>query len=220
MRHGLLRACIASLSAVIIIQSASAQMDPPPVEDVHIHLDSGAVVQRGDAGDVLFADVVHVEGAATMRLLFDDLSLGQTAPDAQPTAVRITSLYDGGQQYLTQTSANQWGFTSAYFNGDTLLIELIAGSNADPRRVAASIVEITRNESAVPRTICGPTDDRVISTDPRVGRVISNGCTAWLINDAQHCMLTAGHCTVPNFNVIEFNYPPSNSEGVWQHAHP
>lgn len=219
MRHGTLLASIGAI-ALTIIQSATAQMEPPRVDDVDIRLDSGSVTSRNDSAGVIFSDVVHVEGAATMRLLFDDVSLGKNPSNNQPAILRITSLRDGGQQFLTVTTAKQWGFTSAYFNGDTLLIEIIAGANAGPSRVAASTVEVTRDESIAPRTICGPTDDRVISTDPRVGRVISNGCTAWLINDAQHCMLTAGHCTVPNFNVIEFNYPPSNSEGVWQHAHP
>ena len=34
------------------------------------------------------------------------------------------------------------------------------------------------------RSICGPTDDRELSDDPRSARAVPIGCTAWLFNDA------------------------------------
>jgi len=44
-------------------------------------------------------------------------------------------------------------------------------------------------------TICGPTDDRVLSFDLRQGRLKPIGCTAWLISE--DVFLTAAHCGVP-----------------------
>lgn len=220
MRHGFLLAIILVVLPGFV-RPAAAQMDAPQQLDVAVRIDSGQVLNRTGSAGVIFTDVLHIPGSATIRLLFDALTLGKAPADSQPTMLRITSLRDGGQQYLNAESAKQWGLTSAFFNGDTLLLELIADVRAAPSHVAVTTAVITPDFQAAPRTICGATDDRLPSTDPRVGRVISNGCTAWLINDAQHCMLTAGHCAAASgFNVIEFNYPISNNEGVWQHAHP
>lgn len=51
----------------------------------------------------------------------------------------------------------------------------------------------------IAETICGPTDDRVLSFDFRQGRLVMPGtCTAWLISE--DVFLTAGHCGAPNEN--------------------
>jgi len=40
--------------------------------------------------------------------------------------LRITSLLDGAVQHLTPTTLAQWQFRSAFFNGDSVLVELFA----------------------------------------------------------------------------------------------
>src|SRR5690606_4743604 len=69
-------------------------------------------------------------------------------------------------------------------------------------------------------TICGPTDDRTLSSDQRVGRNQPTGCTSWLINDCNHCFLTAGHCAGSGLQVVQFNVPLSTSGGSLQHPGP
>lgn len=63
---------------------------------------------------------------------------------------------------------------------------------------------------SAPETICGSTDDRVLSFDPKVGRLSQfgeyKGCTATLISDS--CAISAGHCLAV-LDVIEFNTSPS-----------
>ena len=73
-------------------------------------------------------------------------------------------------------------------------------------------------EGAAPRqgagteAICGPTDDRIASTNPRAGRIMPIGCTGWLIDGGN--FLTAGHCIGADTQTVEFNVPASQADGT------
>jgi len=62
------------------------------------------------------------------------------------------------------------------------------------------------------KTICGPVDDRIPSTNPKIGRVLERtapaGCTVTLIG--RSCVVTAGHC-LSTFQIAEFNTLPSQN---------
>jgi len=60
--------------------------------------------------------------------------------------------------------------------------------------------------------ICGSTDDRVASANPRVGRIMPIGCTGWLIDGNR--LLTAGHCIGAATQTVEFNVPASQNNGT------
>ena len=60
--------------------------------------------------------------------------------------------------------------------------------------------------------ICGATDDRVASNNPRSGRIMPVGCTGWLIDGG--ALLTAGHCTGATMQTVEFNVPASQANGT------
>lgn len=67
----------------------------------------------------------------------------------------------------------------------------------------------TTTAQANSKSICGA-DDRELSTEPRVGRVLQPGdpagCTVTMISKG--CAITAGHC-VSTFGIVEFNTPVS-----------
>lgn len=67
-------------------------------------------------------------------------------------------------------------------------------------------------EGALPETICGTTDDRVASANPRAGRIMPIGCTGWLISGGS--FLTAGHCISSATQTVEFNVPSSLADGT------
>jgi hypothetical protein len=73
-------------------------------------------------------------------------------------------------------------------------------------------------EGAAPRqgagteAICGPTDDRIASANPRAGRIMPIGCTGWLIDGGN--LLTAGHCIGAATQTVEFNVPASQADGT------
>jgi V8-like Glu-specific endopeptidase len=127
------------------------------------------------------------------------------------------SVQDGGTQELNALHCREWGNKSAYFNGDSVEVEIVSLPGTGRNRAVLS--EVTVGYSMHSQSQCGPTDDRVLSNDPRQARVLPIGCTTWIINDCNHCFVTAGHCAT-GIGVVEFNVPPSSSTGALNHPSP
>lgn len=196
--------------------AASAQSTQPlPLTqfDAEVDISSGQVSNNGNQVTAVISEVVSVPGADWLRLSFDEVSLAGSKDAGNASYLRITSLEDGHVQYLDHDSIRQWRHTSAYFNGDAVLVEILAYPGT-----GFNELNITTVTAGTPPTlgesICGTTDDRTLSSDPRSARALPIGCTAWLIDDCEHCFLTAGHCN-PNgnssINVVQFNVPLSDN---------
>ena len=190
--------------------AASAQPKPIPFHIEPYVLDSG-LHQGNAAGTVTaFRQVARVAQAPWLRLHFDAYELGANS------YVTITSLKDGDQQRLDARTLAEWLKSTAYFNGDAVEVALHVAP--DGRDVFIRMREITVGEvpaaGPVPETICGTTDDRTPSADPRVGRIVPVGCTGWIIANGAH--LTAGHCTGATMQTLQFNVPPSMANGAIQ----
>jgi hypothetical protein len=172
---------------------------------------------------LLFSTEVRVPGAAWLRLWFDAAQLPGD-PAADGAFLRLTSLRDGATQHLDAQSLARWSNSSAYFNGDAVRVELFAYADTGPAQVSIARATVGDDPSYADRSICGPTDDRSLSADPRTGRLIlvgnNNPCTAWLIDDANRTLLTAGHCDPRTPYVVQFNCPLSDASGIVQHPPP
>lgn len=87
--------------------------------------------------------------------------------------------------------------------------------------MALSVLSMTAPLAAqdFSKSICG-SDDRELSSEPRIGRVLQPGdpagCTVTLISKG--CAITAGHC-VSTFGIVEFNTPVS-ANGHIQNSKP
>lgn len=174
----------------------------------------GRPIQR-----VVWSEEVERPGAAWIRVEFGDVDLSSGGGGVRESFLRVTSLADGHEQYLDADDLRVWGYTSAYFNGDAVRVELLSAPNS----TTADRVEITgvrSTDQVAPASLCGPDDDRVLSDDPRVARLMPIGCTAWLFGDQGSSMLTAGHCTPSGGNVVQFNVPISTSTGSYVHPAP
>src|SRR5262245_58757118 len=217
----LLAAAVIAIAAGVLGQSATAQPAPLVQRVVPLAIDSGPVQNNGPARAVIYSTVVKADHSAWIRLKFDEATLGRTPAGGQSTIVRMTSALDGGVQYMKAVHLRQWQNTSAYFNGDTVLIEIVADPGAPPSRLvinmvwAGELVDVVQGGIA---SICGA-DDRVLSDDPRAARILPVGCTGWIIDDVAHCMLTAGHCA-GGTDTIEFNVPLSSPSGALNHPGP
>ncbi|MFG0244351.1 MAG: GC-type dockerin domain-anchored protein [Phycisphaerales bacterium JB054] len=194
---------------------------PLITEPMPIDVDSGLVRNDGDAEAVIFSHTVFIPGAAALRLEFDEALLSGFVSDGSGSYLRIRSLFDGAEQRLDARHVEQWQHTSAYFNGDEVTIEIVAQPGTGANRLAMSVVQ-AEFEPFVDRSICGPTDDRELSSDNRSARLLPIGCTGWLMDDCNNCFLTAGHCSTSNssITVVEFNVPLSGSDGVLNHPAP
>jgi V8-like Glu-specific endopeptidase len=205
-------ACL--LALISLCSLCTAQTAPTTHADLPYPHDTGKVENDGKRDDVISSFTVSVPGCKWLRLFFSDVDL------PAGTELRVTSWKDGQVQTLDALTAAQWHNSTCYLNGDRVQVDLYAQVGAAPARLVLS--EVDAGLAAPSFSICGPTDDRVISLDARVARLLPVGCTGFLIDDCSGCMLTAGHCTdsaLP-LNVAQFNVPPSNADGSLNHPPP
>ncbi len=204
-------ACAALAMASTLSYSGFAQEAPPPSIPVPYTYDTGWVENRSSQRIVTVSFTVYQPQADWMRLYFKDIHLGRNPSfPGQGSILRLTSFLDGAVQELNATHVDQWQKSTAYFNGDSIQVEVLADPGSRSRLVMRSLdmgVAPVYDPSQ-----CGPNDDRVPSSDPRVARLLPIGCSGWMINDCAHCFLTAGHCT-SSLSVAQFNVPNSSSSG-------
>src|SRR5690606_535868 len=203
-RHALLLFAVLCLPAAAVAQTAPLRQHTEPYA-----LDSGR--HDGAAAEaVAFRATVEVPGAPWLRLAFAEAHLGEGS------YLTLTSRLDGAQQRLDAAALAEWYHTSAYFNGDAVEVALHVAPGDEG--VYVRMEEVVVGEVGAPESQCGPTDDRQNSDDPRAGRLLSVGCTAWLIHDDK--VVSAGHCTQSGASVLEFNVPLSTPGGGLQHPGP
>ncbi|MFO0835129.1 MAG: GC-type dockerin domain-anchored protein [Phycisphaerales bacterium] len=224
-------AMVAACGMVVGVNSAQAQVvgnrwvDPPtlptpPSHEEALSIDSGQVEAPADSDgpQIVFATFVESQGAPWLRLAFESLALAGDPANENAARLKITSMADGAVQWLNAETASQWRLTSAFMNGDTLLVELFASPNTGPSRIV--MTRVTVGEVGVDqRSICGNTDDRQLSYDDRNARH-SVGCSSWIINDLNSMFLTAGHCGTTTGHVMEFKVPLSTASGSLVHPGP
>ncbi len=205
------------------------EVNPIARRGVSLSVDSGKVAapsaRQTDSGRPIQVPIwsteVEIPDAAWVRLRFGDVELAPATDTARESYLRITSLYDGHEQYLDRKSLSEWSYTSAYFNGGRIRIEIMASPGTDTSMNRVQVISATASEpTAFPRSICGPVDDRVLSSDPRAARMMPIGCTGWLFGDQPHSFLSAGHCGPDTGDVMQFNVPLSTSGGTPQNPAP
>merc|ERR1719401_2299939 len=89
------------------------------------------------------------------------------------------------------------------------------GSGQSSRVVVTAVNVGVCEDDIGGQSICGPTDDRVPSSDVRAGRI--GGCTGWLISE--NVFVQAGHCGTPSSSRrLHFMYGTSSAPVVDQYA--
>eukprot|EP00985_Skeletonema_marinoi_P000924 scaffold372_cov181-Skeletonema_marinoi.AAC.1 len=168
-----------------------------------------------DSGDTKAATTdVSIDKAPWIQL---DLSDSQLAAGAQLT---ITG---GGtaSQVITSKGLASNGF-SAVFDGSSVRVELSSrggvrgNGNGNTSRVVVSNVKVGLcRDDGIANSICGDDDDRIPSTDVRMGRI--GGCTGWLISE--DVFIQAGHCGTPSSSTrIHFVFGTGNAAPEDQYA--
>ncbi|MCH7634672.1 MAG: trypsin-like serine protease, partial [Proteobacteria bacterium] len=178
-------------------------LDWPTGEIIPYALDSGVVSNVAAGSRAVFEGVVHVQDASWVRLYFGQVQL------APGSFVRMTSGLDNEVQELDAAALARWGNTSAYFNGDAVLVELVGGPKTARNRLVVD--HLSLELGIVPQVeTCGicDVDDREPSDQDWVGRLVPAGCTASVWNQ-DSCLVSVGHCVNADA-VIEFRVPLSN----------
>jgi hypothetical protein len=190
-----------------------------PVVGYHLPVWSGwsAITNPTETALTSAPIVVTQAGSPWLKLWFGGVDLGQGS------WIKVTGAQDEVVQLLDADALAAWSDSSAYFNGDTVVAELVVapGDTASAHVTGLDAGFLTPVGSD---TICGTTDDRVPSTEPRVGRLLNSSlnalCSGGLVS-SNSCYLTAGHCvTTGAVYTVEFNCPPSNAGGSIVHPGP
>jgi V8-like Glu-specific endopeptidase len=205
----LIGACVVAAPAL-----AQTPMPYPRGEFVDFSMDSGFQDNLADQAEVLFDGTVHVDNASWIRLYFTDTVINSGIEASQSGYIRITSALDNEVQELNDADLQMWNDTSAYFNGDTLYVELIGAPGSTGNRVAIAYVAVEYPVEGGTAGSCGicNTDDRVPSNVDWTARTLPVGCTASVYNE-QSCMVTAGHCSDgAGDQVAQFRVPASNGD--------
>ncbi|MAE77352.1 MAG: hypothetical protein CMJ85_10840 [Planctomycetes bacterium] len=210
-----------SLSLAISITAAvttiatglAAQSSPLDSQRRTLVIDSGVHDNTTDVERTAFQKLIHANLVPWMRVVFGETSLPGTSH------IEIVSVKDGHRHALGAAELAEWTNHSAYFNGDMLLVRLIVAPRTKGARFKTSAIVVGLPVNFGPATQCGPTDDRVPTTDKRTGRLLPAGCTAWLISSLS-CFSTAGHCRSTSQMTVQFNVPPSSSSGQIRHPGP
>lgn len=212
-----MRTFVPSLLAVFtafVGESAIAQstLEAPVGQYATYSLDSGTWANPATEPVSVFETTIQVVGAAWLRVYFDEVIL------EGDSFLRITSLQDGEAQPLNAAGLAMWSNTTAYFNGDSVSLELVAASGTARNRIVVSRVEfepgLVQGSATAQRGgsgqcgICGA-DDRTPTSEDWSCRLMSVGCTA-SVYTTNSCLVSAGHCITANL-VAQFRVPASLS---------
>ncbi|MCH2137293.1 MAG: hypothetical protein MK101_12075, partial [Phycisphaerales bacterium] len=188
------------------INPGGTTLDFPTGDFQDIDIASGRSINLAAKPKVVWEDILRVEGVAWLRLYFSDVHL------ENGSFIRVTSLHDGEVQELDSATMAMWDYSTAYFNGNALKVELVAaGFSIDNEfTIDEYAYEIGFADRGDGCGICG-NDDRAPSNDNNFARLFPVGCSATLYNE-ESCMVTAGHCLGQSGAVVQFNVPDSNSD--------
>ena len=200
--------------ALSLVASALCQEALSPLRTVAMNCDSGLLSNLDPAPRVLWTTDVTVAGD-WLQLHFADVNL----PPGSQLKIYAPVRPDWVQWHDARSIAD-YGCYSCQFVGPTLRIELVAGAATTGNRARIDSVAVLDVGTVVDvDTICGTTDDRVLSNDPRSGR-LNASCSAWLFS--AFAAGTAGHCMTSGTagKILHFNVPLSTASGTPVPSHP
>ena len=187
-----------------------AQISPPlPLEQAD-RFDSGWIDNPATTPVVVATHTAAVPNALWLRVQLGECHL------PRGSELRLVSLQDQATQRFSMSSLRDYQFGSAYFNGNAVRIDLVAAPGSRGNRLAVSHL-LYADGTGADLGICGPTDTRVLSNDPRVGR-LGGCCTMFLVNE--FALATAGHCLGSASGIVSFNVPLSDANGTPQYPPP
>ncbi len=209
MRLAVKELIVLGIVSVSVPAFAQSTMDWPTGEFEPYRLDSSQLANTATDTWLVYSNSVTVENSAWLRLYFEEVVL------EKGSTIRMTSALDGEVQELDAAGMAMWQNTSAYFNGDTVYIDVFAAAGTTKNRIVLD--KVARYETglrACGETGCGycGSDDRVPSDEEWTGRLMPVGCTASVYND-QSCLVSAGHCVAGGYaDVIQFRVPDSDPD--------
>ncbi|GBC93614.1 hypothetical protein HRbin15_02114 [bacterium HR15] len=226
-RLGLL-ACISCIWVSLALTARSGAQPAPQGEMRPYTLDTDWVTAaNASEPQKVFEAVIYYEKARSMRLYFAEVHL------SPKSWIEVRSLYDNEVQRLNPDQLTLWHNTTAFFNGNAVLLSIYCEPNTKARVVIHKIwVDLGKTSGITPASCtecggstCGGCSQRAPACEPWTdcnflhgnchqwaARLRPVGCSASVISRAS-CVISAGHCLAipgdPTDLVIQFNVPAS-----------
>ncbi len=226
------------LLVLVILRTSSGAQPVQVGEKISYHLDTGWLkAPAGTEARKVYETVIHVEGAYSMRLYFEEAHL------SAGSWIEVRSLYDNEVQRLDPDQLALWRNRTAFFNGNALLLTVYCAPESQARVVIRKIwidkggpseSDFNPADCNACGSTCGSCSQRQPACRPWTGhcedaygncqqwsaRLVPLICTASVISRAS-CIISAGHCLEtpgdPLDYVIQFNVPPSLPNCAIQH---
>jgi len=191
---------------------------------VSYEMDSGSLDNPTDQPAVVYSE--FIDGGETSNWTRVIFGLTTTLPAG--SFVVTTSHLDGESQWLSPETIDQWTFTSCYFNGRSVQVDLIAAPHSVGNRLVIESLHLGTPDVIIEQAICGAQDNRTVLNVPAVARLLTGtrgspstyggGCSGFIINSPagnDKCHLSAGHCFRAGTkahqvsSVVQFDVPAS-----------
>ncbi len=217
------------LSSLLVLFSTGVCLAQAPGSNF-LPISVGSGPQTNPTNDPITAwtDTIVSPGVDSVQLHFGVANL-----QSDGDRLIIQSLQDGARQVFSARTLQYWENHTAWFNGSAVRVSLVLAPGSSGE-VTVDRVWMRIPDVPVIETICGPTDNRAVTTDPRVCRVVPSatgfcsspsgsspcGASAFMISSTS-TVLTARHVAVLSFfSVAEFNVPLSTAAGAIVHPAP
>lgn len=204
-RFAAVAGAVVALGCCLTPAIAQSEGKAPRGEIRPMAMDSGLRGGEAVGHSVAYRELIMVHEAAWLRLYF-----GEDSRIEPGSFLRIQSLLDGEVQEMDASDLVNWDFSTAYFNGAMLLVELVAGPGTTGNRLVIERVglELAVHLETGSCGICGP-DNRLPSSMDFACRLMPVGCSASVFNE-ESCLVSAGHCMGVGL-VAQFQVPASQS---------
>lgn len=189
---------------------------------LHNSISVSSLTYHGNNNSYYLATTVpiQIQGAAWIVLHFSDINLGADS------YIEIRSVKDSAIQTLDAIQIEKWGNFSAFFNGDQVIVSLYIAPDDSSISFSIDRALVNKPFDADPPD-CG-IDDRVPSTDKRIGRVAYLSLTDTLLIWGT-CFITSNGSLVSACHIfpdgtkqyqVQFNVPDSDLFGFAQFPEP
>ncbi len=215
------------MTCFIWTSAALAAAQTPGLNSLQSSVASGPLANPTKSSITAWTDTVVAPGFDSMQLHF-----GVADMNGPGDRLVLRSLEDGAEQVFSAESLRNWENHSAWFNGSAVQVSVILGPGSTGE-LSVDLVWL-RVPDAVVESICGPNDDRVLTTEPRVCRVFSSliaacsspsgtttcGNSAFLISNTSTILTSRSVTSLSSFSIAEFNVPLSTAAGAVVHSAP
>lgn len=203
-----------SLRLLSLVALAGVPLSPVAAQctDLSPVVALGPVDNSTNAEAVLASTTLTRTGASDIRIYFAG---GENLPKG--SYVRVTSLTDYNTQEIDAQEISDWRWSSAWFNGDSVYVELVCGAQTKGNSV--TITKTCESHQSSELLGCEPCaaqpPNSNVAWSARLVN-INTYCSAAMWS-TKGCLISAAHCNHPIGAVAEFNVPPSLPDGTPQH---